>query len=229
MIEITIIHPSHHRPVEALEAYHYWMISAVDPSRVEYIIAIDCGDVHKSEYHRLFNQALPHIPHAGRFLLTTSDSETGPQAGMHALEQSKKEATLFIQTADDVYPVRCWDLELLDRAKYMDHSRPMTIATTDGIQDPRYLQTLPIVNRAYLERVGHMICPEYTGIFADNEYTQVSQQLGAIEAHELEFKHNHYSIGKAHVDPTYSRRNSNAEHSWNGGIYHQRAARNFDL
>lgn len=64
----------------------------------------------------------------------------------------------------------------------------------DGYQDR--LSTIACMGRAYYNRFGYIYHPSYKSLFADNEATEVAQQLGKITLlNVLIMKHQHHSWG----------------------------------
>lgn len=88
--------------------------------------------------------------------------------------------------------------------------------------------TLPIVDRAFYERMGYVLYPDHHHMYCDNDLEDVSRRLGQlIEAKHLLFPHRHYIAGAAPFDEMYRR----PQRYWNydAHVYHKRRVRDFGL
>lgn len=228
MIKISLLHPSHGRPVMASKTAEKWILTARNPKEIEYIIGLDNNDPSLNNYQILHNPIFNNIM---SFVIDVGDSTCAISALNRIAKTISNTSELLIEICDDIDPMQNWDIELINLLKDVDNFKnPKMIGTHDGLRDYGIVFTQPIMNKAAYEKLGFMIYPEYTSVFADNDFTEVARRTGwLVNAPHILFKHNHYTIGLNPIDDTYKKRNNNFEFTFNHNIYQQRHNRNFDL
>jgi hypothetical protein len=88
--------------------------------------------------------------------------------------------------------------------------------------------TLPIVDRAFYQRFGYLLFPEYCHLFCDNDLEEVSRRRGKlIDAKHLEFPHRHSNVEARPWDETY--RKANGPWARDAHVFAKRQVRDFDL
>lgn len=136
---------------------------------------------------------------------------------------------ILVVTSDDMIPqVEGWDLRIIqDMAMYYPDTDGV-LWYNDGFTQDR-LNTLPIVGRKYYERTGHVYNPSYKSLWADNEFTEVAQQLGRIRYfNDVLFLHNHPGNNpEAIYDEIY--RSNDTHWNYDKEVYNRRKSINFDL
>jgi hypothetical protein len=131
---------------------------------------------------------------------------------------------VLITVADDWFPPPHWDTELLKVLPDLSAEAAVWIST--GGNDS--LMTFNIVTRPYYERYGRLFYPEYWGMFADNDFTEVARRDGVIvDAKQLMFPHRHPLYGKGTWDGTYAYQNAPEAYQHGSEVYEWLRAHNF--
>jgi hypothetical protein len=225
MVKISLLHPSYGRPQKAFEAFKEWESLANNLGQIEYIIGLDDNDPTLKQY-----MALPfRESRFARTVFSVKDTRNIVQVFNKFPTNISPSSNLFVGMADDMAPIKNWDIELYNVIP--DMSKPAFVWVNDG-QFPsdwpwsNYL----IINRAFYEKVGYMLCPEYDGLSADVDIAEVAKGLNAvIDAKHLLFQHRHFCLGLSPMDSTYARHNNDAQMLRGKAIFESRKARNFDL
>lgn len=209
---ISLIHPSRGRPQKAKETYEYWMQNASGTINIEHILSLDFSDPSKSDYHR-FDK------------MTTDHNDCVVEATNQAAQIATGDILIYL--SDDFKCPKDWDLLIVE--KFKDVQEPMLLKVDDVLQ--RFeadVLTIPIMNRELYKRLGYFWNPLYKSMFVDQDLFWVCANSNWITfAPELKFPHEHYSNGKAKIDPTYTRSDLN----WNQGkeIYTKRKMEGFKI
>lgn len=193
---ISLIHPSRSRATKAIEVAKRWIKEAGEP--VDYILSIDSDDPEKDLYYELF---------LGRRVACHNN-----RSAIDAINNAAKEATgdIFVVVSDDFACPSQWGTSLL---RLVEGRKEWIAKTHDGIQ--RWIITLPIMDRAYYNRFGHIYHPDYMHMFCDTHMTAVADLLGRRINLDMHFPHNHYSAGKSKRDDI----NIRADKTWGQGEY----------
>jgi hypothetical protein len=101
-------------------------------------------------------------------------------------------------------------LDRLEREAGADwYAKRVFVAVSDGYRKDR-LCTISVETRKYTEFKGHFLCPEYPGIFSDDEATYRAYRdardgnCQLIEAKDIVFTHRHHSNDPSvPLDDTY--------------------------
>ena len=228
MIRISLLHPSYNRPSMAYHTFCNWVNNAKNPSEIEYLIGLDTNDPSCNEYQNIFSKNNIEL---GKLLIDIDSSTCAIQALNRVASKISDCSELIVEICDDIDCFKDWDETLLKSLEGIDNFKePKMVGTHDGLRDYGIVFTQPIMNRAAYNKLGFMIYPEYTSMFADNDFTQIARNTGwLINAPHILFKHKHYTLGLNPLDKTYSRRNNQKEWDYNQKIYQDRAKRSFDL
>lgn len=228
MIKISILHPSRWRPDTAAATYKEWIAMADHPESIEYILVVDDDDNTLLRYYECLEQAqFPKM--AARFTLMPAPSRTPVSAANEAAKLISDTSELLVEVLDDVSSCSGWDTKLLAKLAGVDNfTVPKSIGTHDGLRDYGVVFTQPIMNRARYTSKGYFIYPGYTSMSADCDFTESARVDGClIDAPEILFKHNHYSIGLSPHDATYARNNNPHETTTNQDVLIRRRACGF--
>jgi glycosyltransferase involved in cell wall biosynthesis len=196
-MKFTLIHPSRGRAHLAHKTYQKWMSSHSSQHTYEYILSIDSDDPQFDSYSRLFAQQ--------QIIINIAPSST-----VIAINSAAKTSTgkVIIVISDDFEALPDWDLKI---AEATAGKTDWILKTQDGTQG--WMITLPIMDRAYYNRFGYVYNPIYRHMFADTEMTCVADLTGKKIVSDLQFKHNHYSVGGIQKDETSVR----ADNTWGEG------------
>lgn len=177
---ISIVHPSRSRPEKAFSVFIHWTGTAHE--KIEYILSIDSDDPELNQYLNLFeNNQWDDVS------ILISDNSCCVQA----VNAGAKKTTgdIIVVVSDDFKAFPNWDIKLKEAFK---GDTDVVLKTDDGIQ--RYIVTLPILDRAYYERVGFVYHPDFRHMFADTYMTHRADAEGKLLFRpDLLFKHEHYS------------------------------------
>jgi hypothetical protein len=175
-LKLLCIHPSRHRPHQALATRAKWLERC--NWRVDYVFSFDIDD--------------DTIPPGVKGLRLPNKS------AIEAINNAaaKTEWNVLIVVSDDFSePPLNWDLKLIEQ---LSGKSDFVVKTRDGIH--KLLVTMPIIDRAWYERYGYVYHPEYIHMGCDVELTAVAAMTGRLIMSELEFPHLHYSTGKSPKD-----------------------------
>ncbi len=229
MIKTAVIHPSYGRPVMAFNTYNEWLNAADHPEEAEYIIGMDDNDPSISQYQSRF--AITTSPAFARTEINIGPSRSGVAAVNRMATVLSPTTELIVTGGDDMSPCPHWDTELMNLLKGVDNfNDPKFLSVSDGLRGYGVVYVYLIVNRAWYNKLGYMLWPEYDGMFADNDMMAVANILNAvIHAPQLTFQHRHYSLGLTPFDATYARNNNQVNWDKNHQVYIRRSQRHFDL
>jgi len=225
-MKISLLHTTRGRPILAFKAFDEWISLADNPSEIEYIMALDDDDptipIYEEELAKIDQSRV------GRFVFHVEGTRSIVEAFNKVALLMSDTSELIIGISDDMGSSKSWDTILLDILKPYDNFKdPKFIGVHDGIFGSMlYL----IINKAWFKRVGHILYPEYTGCYADDDMRETARRLNSIiEAPHILFEHRHPIVGKSVNDATYMRHSTPESIAQNLAIYEKRAARNFDI
>lgn len=204
----SLVHASRQRIRRAGEALGEWRSRASGDHTIQYILSVDDDDPDLELYRSL-------AASNGVALVT------GPNRTMvEAVNRGAKAATgdVLIAVSDDFGCPERWDRSI---AQVIAGAREAAVLVHDGLQ--ARILTLPILTRAFYERLGYLYHPAYISMFADDDLTDVARAAGVlIDARHLTFPHRHHVAGLSEPDDTYRRQNSNRSwwHGW--GVFRRR-------
>lgn len=227
MIKISLIHPSYKRPEMSYNTCLEWLHNCSNPNDVEYLIGLDDDDTSKEQYKEKFK----NFTWWGRFKIDIGDSTDSVKASYRVAKTISDTSEILFQISDDVSSIPQWDIKIKEAFNGIDNfNTPKALFVNDGYWTFGTIFVHPIMNRALYNKLGFILYPEYTSMFADNDFTEVCRKLNCfIEAPYITFKHKHYSIGMNKFDETYARRNNPIEFEKNHKIFLERQKRGFDL
>lgn len=211
-MKFSIIHPSRNRAQLAYETFLHWTSNMSGKNDFEYILSIDEDDSCLDDYNLLFKDKAEIIVNIGKSSTVIAINK--------AASQCKGE--IIVVVSDDFLCFENWDEAILDNIGSNDD---FALKTNDGTQG--WLITLPILSRKYYERLGYVYHPRYTHLFADTHMTHLADLLGKKMSCNLNFKHNHYTVGGIQKDAVSER----ADSTWATGeaIYLEDCKNNFGL
>lgn len=228
MIKIVLIHPSYKRVDMAFNTCLEWLENCGNPMEVEYLIGLDNGDPTIEKYKERFESIKDKW---GRFEINVGDSTDSVKASYRVAKTISTTTEILFQISDDTGSVCQWDYELIKSFSIVDNFKePKALFVNDGYWPFGTVFVHPIMNRALYNKLGFILYPDYTSMFADNDFTEVCRKLNCfIEVPQLTFQHKHYSKGFNTFDETYAKRNNQQEFNKNQQIFIARQKRNFDL
>jgi len=230
--KIALLHISKRRPIQAFKIFQEWENNAKDPENIGYVLSLNKDDSTVDAYIANFVPAKKRF----KFIMNISNSCNGVQALNSAADAAfpiSPDIELLVSLSDDQGCPKYWDEELLKCLDGIDNfKQPIFIGVSDGIRPYGQLFPYYIANRAYYEKFGYVLYPEYDGVFADNDMTEVAKKVGLCNASHLMFEHRHWSVGKSERDEISNQNDIKYNpKGWdrNYKIYQERSKRNFDL
>ena len=134
---------------------------------------------------------------------------------------------ILLLASDDMIPV-CDGYDQIIREDMFTHHRngDGVLWYNDGNRDD--INTLCIFGKKYYERFNYIYNPEYTSLWCDNEFTEVSLFLGkCAKINKTIIEHAHPAYQKANFDRLYAKNESFSKKDED--VYNKRKITNFDL
>lgn len=212
MNKISILHPSWGRPKLAAQCLTEWMRKARRIENIQYILCLSEKDPMINEYLSIFNYVSCKIE-------IIAENGLVKQVN-HAA--TKATGDLLIAVSDDFGCPDDWDIILLNE---LYGKEDYIVKTKDGLQPT--IITLPIMDRAYYNRLGYIYHPSYHHMFADQELAEQGALLNRVITIDQLFPHDHYTTGKNKKDETNIKNDSFFESD--KLVFEKRKAINFDV
>jgi hypothetical protein len=179
-----------------------WRERCDDPSRVEYLLCADKGTritpVDVIQLVRLWPN-----PHSG--LICNYGRPCAVDAWNTAAAASTGE--VIITVADDYFPPEHWDTQIMEMViaplskQWTPNCSKEFVLDVDNQDNSHLLLPFTFISRAYYNRLGYLFWPEYYGIGADCDFTEVARRDGVvIDARHLKFEHRHWGRGLREMD-----------------------------
>lgn len=205
---IVIKYPTRERPIQFLKILRYYLNTAVDPTQIKWIIAIDTNDPSMTK--PILDEAYDII---GPFELIKQNHKSKIEAINSRVNESKYDWDILINIADDMIPVvKGWDIEIRNTMKAHFPGLDGCLWFYDNYQ--KNMCTMAIMGReAYNDR-KYIYHPSYISLFPDKEFTEYWLKLGKLyKSMKVLFEHHHPVTGKGKWDALYARNESKA--IWN--------------
>lgn len=184
----SLCHSTARVPSGWLPAAQKWFARCDRPESVEYVLVHDAG-----------TEVVGDNPGFGSFAVRVNHKRRTAVDGWNCSAE-KSTGQFLITVADDWFPCPHWDTELLKVIPDLAGQYVVEVSTGGD----NGLLTFSLLTRPYYERYGYLFWHEYTGMLADNEFTDVAREDGVvIDARELFFQHRHPQYGTAPDDPVY--------------------------
>lgn len=164
------------------EACRAWYETADDASRVEYVLVPERG-----RFDTPTNLEIPF----DRQVIEFSKGRPCPVDGWNQAAQISHGKVLML-VADDLFATPHWDTKLLDAlGSKIDQEAVVWVHADPNDVRPNAIMTHPIMTRAYHDRYGFLLWPEYENWCVEVELTEVAQRDGVIidARKEIQFEH----------------------------------------
>ena len=209
----SLIHATIRFPDGWMKACQEWFDQCEDPDDCEYILCTE----EPVELQR------SKVPWKHFKLVSNHGRHTACTAYNEAARASR--GKVLVQISDDNSPCPRWDAELLKVIPDLNQDAAVWIST--GGDDA--IMTFSILTRPYYLRYGRMFYPEYWGMYADNDFTDVARRDGVIiNARHIMFPHHHPLYGTGSWDKGYAHQNSDAAYKHGAAVYEWRRAHGFE-
>jgi len=215
-VSISIVHPTRGRPEQAARVRKQWLDAAQNPERIEYIFAFSEDDEDTRGILYRFRHALSpagHLEQVGGTLVENYNAGVRASTGK-----------IILTVQDDLHCPLHWDAQI-EAALAGKLDKPAALQVRDGYRTDDLLITF-CVTRPTLDLFGFdggIACPEYHGVFVDNDYTRLVQKHGILVPSDITLRHEHPAWNPAvPMDPTYAIENSDAGYVFGNAVYARR-------
>jgi hypothetical protein len=215
-VTISIVHPTRGRPEQAARVRKQWLDAAQNPERIEYIYGFSPDDEETAGILSRFRHALSpagHLNTPGGTRVLNYNAATRASCG-----------DIILTVQDDLHAPLHWDAQI-EAALSDKLKKPAALQIGDGYRKDDLLITC-CVTRPTLDLFGFgggIYCPEYAGLYCDNDYTRLVQKLGILVPSDIVFRHEHPAWNKeVPVDKTYEDGNSPAGYEEGRAIFERR-------
>jgi hypothetical protein len=203
--KISLLHATRGRAGQAWRAKNDWLRTADNPDAIEHIFGLDSDD-----------------PQAFPLMVTRHCMVDGAGGCVAAWNECAKNAKghILIQLSDDWEPFQGWDTAIL--AAIGDTSKPAVLSVSDGSRKDN-LMCMAILTRKRYEDQGYLFHPSFKSMFSDNWFSHCAIRDGVVidSRDKITFQHNHPAFGKAEMDTTYARSNSEQNYKEGAEIMNQ--------
>ena len=215
-VSISIVHATRGRPEQAARVRKAWLDAAADPERIEYIFAFSEDDEEtRGTLHRFRHALSPagHLDQVGGTLVQNCNAGTRASTGH-----------IILTVQDDLHCPLHWDKQI-EEALADKLNQPAALQIRDGYRTDDLLITF-CVTRPTLDLFGFdggIVCPEYRGVFCDNDYTRLVDKHGILVPSEITLRHEHPAWNPAvPMDATYAVENSDEGYRFGNEVYRRR-------
>lgn len=225
-MKFSVIHPTA-RVNRSFD--NWWAVSMIqwwrncDLAReVEYIVI-----VHESRiaafWEELASPPIVAMPEWGRFTVVVNH---GRDCVVDQCNEGLKAATgeILIGTMDDLFAPEHWDTRLA--AFIPDTSKPVALHCLTGSKRDNQIFNPACETKVLRDLLGP-ICPEYEGMFVDDEYTLKIKHYGVVVETGVKFEHYHPIFGTAKFDPVYELQNRKESYEVGRRVFEKRWAAGF--
>jgi hypothetical protein len=230
----SLLHTTARVPDGWQEACIQWFRHCDRPADVEYVIFKDTnttlGEV-PTEWYGFGSRSFAGTATKGHCSVGSANGWN------HAAEASH--GKFLITISDDYRPCEHWDTEILKAIPTAPkpyrslhealQKGPCQIPDMDGEyvldvdnQDGAPHIPFSFLTRAYYNRYGYIFYPEYKGLMADLDFTNIARRDGVVvNAKHLKFRHLHYLCGTAPNDEVYQKQQETL--TYGQAVYAKRA------
>lgn len=196
-----------------------WRIRATGEDNIEVFLCVDAED----------DDSLAVASGVKDVLLLSQPDKPYTCVKAWNLAALQAKGDIIIAVDDDHEPPPAWDYLLEFCAKGEWWKEPRVVLVDDIISNGT-LATLPIITKAWHDKVGYLLNPEYESMYMDTELTHHSKLLGMrIDAIELKFPHKHHTRGDRPKDDVDEKHSSAARVEQGRLVFERRLAQGFPL
>jgi len=207
--------PSRSRPGRFLEVFNLYRSYLSGKHSMEFLLSFDEDDIMMNNPH--MRKILDSQGEGVRYYFGNSKSKI---QAVNADMDKAPDYDILLLASDDMVPVQHGydDIIATDMQTHFPDLDGV-LHYNDGIRGEA-LNTLCIMGKPYYDRFGYIYNPEYTSVFCDNEFTEVSRMLGkAAYIDKLIIQHKWMEQGK---DALYQRNEDPDLYSKDGQVFVRR-------
>ena len=177
---ISIIHPSRGRPKQSFETINQW-IQRADSKFIEVILCLDLDDPQLQKYRDYYQDI---------YLFCTWHVEPN-KSSVEAINRGARVARgdIMMVVSDDQHCPINWYRKII---RYTTGHEDFVLKVKDGFQNR--IITMPIFDRKYYNRDGHVYNPMFEHLFSDTYYTDLANKRQRVISKNITFPHKQYSI-----------------------------------
>ena len=230
----SLLHTTARLPNGWHDAAVAWLSSCDNPKSVEYVLYAD-GPLNG------MSNAPTKIQCNGFVLCGSREAECCMVGSANGWNKAAAASTgkFLITISDDYRPCEHWDTEILKALPTAPkpyrslhealQKGPCQIPDMDGEyvldvdnQDGAPHIPFSFLTRAYYNSYGYIFYPEYKGLMADLDFTNIALRDGVVvNAKHLKFRHLHYLCGTAPNDEVYQKQQETL--TYGQAVYAKRA------
>jgi hypothetical protein len=222
--KILIKFPTRGRAEKFFQVLDQYINMAVDLSKIAFLISLDNDDAAMNN-EIIINQ-LKSYKEKVKLLYFFGNSKSKIQA-INADMDKITGWDIVLLASDDMIPV-FKGYDQIIRKDMNDHFRDTdgVLWYNDGGQNK--INTLCILGKKYYDRFGYIYHPDYTSLWCDNEFTDVSRILNkTYKSDTIIIEHQHPVYQKTNFDMLYLR--NEAFYETDKTVYERRSKINFEL
>lgn len=205
---------------ETLDEYYRLM---VNNKNFHFLISIDKDDTELNTTEVV--QKLMRYPHLN---VRIGESNGKIDACNRDIDTFAFDWDIVVLVSDDMRP-KMKGYDMMIRKGFKKHFPDFdgVLWHNDGHQGDR-LNTLCILGKKYYDRFGYIYHPDYTSLYCDNEFTEVSKILDKVHySPSCIIEHQHWAWGYGKMDELYQ---ENEKHIHKDKeVFERRKKENFDL
>lgn len=202
---ISLLHATYHRAGGPLEVRDVWLRRADRPDDVEYVVAIDEGDL----------LAISQTEGCTRVVSPRTVSVSAVRNWNAAAGAAS--GSLLVVIADDLVPREGWDTGLREVVGSLDPDHDhFVIKVSDKDGQPDLLLRHPVVSRGYYTRFG-LFSVAFTGVYCDDDLTRRALLRSVIlDGRQVRVDHEH-PPNEDHAALSVSQRRINGDEEYRVG------------
>jgi hypothetical protein len=223
-LKILIKFPTRGRPDKFLRVLNLYYTKATNKENLAFLISCDEDD--KSMNNPEMIKKLEIAKKKINLFYFFGNSKTKIEA-VNADMDKIDGWDILLLASDDMIPVVDGYDEIIRNDMYYYHrNMDGVLWYNDGGQNK--INTLSILGNRYYKRFNYIYHPDYTSLWCDNEFTDVSVFLGKVyKSDQTIIEHVHPAFNKTNFDELYVKNESFFNHD--KAVYERRSQKNFDL
>lgn len=208
------------------EACYEYFRNCDDTQGVEYILA-----VHESRWDEFINETylVNTMPDWGVTKVVRNEGRDCVVDQLNCAAQfADKSSLVLMAMTDDMFPPKDWFSKVED--SFPSFTEPLVVQYSSGGTRDDELSIAGAMTRQWYEKVGYILYPEYTSLYADNDLTATALAAGVLhKSHNVAFDHHHPMHNNMPWDEVYENQNSLLNNIIGSRLFAKRRAAGFPL
>jgi len=200
----SLVHATYNSQLSLADHFDKWIRTARDPGAIEYIFALEEGDLNALE-----------APSGFQIVKTQSPDEYSTSVLNWNSAAAASTGQVLVTVSDDLTPPPNWDYRLREAIGQIDPSASRFVVKVDDSQSKfNSLVSHPIVSRAHYRDLG-LFDSRYRSMFCDNDFTWTAFLRSQIlDLRTLVFTHGHPHIGDFPETESQAKNNRRLEYEY---------------